>query len=303
MKVSGTDKLLYLLNLLVDGDYSKGEIVQKFKENNMDISRSLITCYIEKFIKYGINIKSVVNDKRENIYFFEKKDTNLEFTKQEMKVISDVKKILMSQKNYDRIRKTMRLFYKIALYIEDEDDKLNFIDFGYYSTINWNLVRCLEKHCKNKDVISLDYILPVGGNKIITMRADSLKISAWSQRLHLHGLLDNTRKFLHLPVDRIYTVKNVADENLSFKDVQDNLIYKVSKTIYEKSFADEKEKIIDKNGDIITIQRPIDDEFLIIQRLLYFCPEIYYISDEKIKMLFKEKLQSVRAYYSNEVDR
>ena len=95
----------------------------------------------------------------------------------------------------------------------------------------------------------------------------------------------------------------MADENLSFKDVQDNLIYKVSKTIYEKSFADEKEKIIDKNGDIITIQRPIDDEFLIIQRLLYFCPEIYYISDEKIKMLFKEKLQSVRAYYSNEVDR
>ena len=220
-----------------------------------------------------------------------------------MQAISDAKKILISQKNYDRIRKTMRLFYKLSRYIKDEDDKLKFIDFGYYSTINWNLLRRLEWHCKNKDVVSLDYILPTGGNKIITMRADSIKTSTWSNRIHLHGLLCDRKYFMHLPIDRIYMVKEVIKEKESFSDIQNNLIYKVSKKIYEKSFVDDKEQIIETNKDVVTIKRPIDDEFYIIQRLLSFCPMIYDISNERIKMLLKEKLELVKALYSNEIDR
>ena len=220
-----------------------------------------------------------------------------------MQAISDAKKILISQKNYDRIRKTMRLFYKLSRYIKDEDDKLKFIDFGYYSTINWNLLRRLEWHCKNKDVVSLDYILPTGGNKTITMRADSIKTSTWSNRIHLHGLLCDRKYFMHLPIDRIYMVKEVIKEKESFSDIQNNLIYKVSKKIYEKSFVDDKEQIIETNKDVVTIKRPIDDEFYIIQRLLSFCPMIYDISNKRIKMLLKEKLELVKALYSNEIDR
>lgn len=303
MKVSSTDKLLYLLNLLIDDDYTKAQIIEKFSENGVNIQRSLITNYIERFHKCGIDIKSKVNEKREKVYYYEKKETDLFFTKEEMQAISDAKKILISQKNYDRIRKTMRLFYKLSRYIKDEDDKLKFIDFGYYSTINWNLLRRLEWHCKNKDVVSLDYILPTGGNKIITMRADSIKTSTWSNRIHLHGLLCDRKYFMHLPIDRIYMVKEVIKEKESFSDIQNNLIYKVSKKIYEKSFVDDKEQIIETNKDVVTIKRPIDDEFYIIQRLLSFCPMIYDISNKRIKMLLKEKLELVKALYSNEIDR
>ena len=303
MKVSSTDKLLYLLNLLIDDDYTKAKIIEKFSENGVNIQRSLITNYIERFHKCGIDIKSKVNEKREKVYYYEKKETDLFFTKEEMQAISDAKKILISQKNYDRIRKTMRLFYKLSRYIKDEDDKLKFIDFGYYSTINWNLLRRLEWHCKNKDVVSLDYILPTGGNKTITMRADSIKTSTWSNRIHLHGLLCDRKYFMHLPIDRIYMVKEVIKEKESFSDIQNNLNYKVSKKIYEKSFVDDKEQIIETNKDVVTIKRPIDDEFYIIQRLLSFCPMIYDISNERIKMLLKEKLELVKALYSNEIDR
>ena len=303
MKVSSTDKLLYLLNLLIDDDYTKAQIIEKFSENGVNIQRSLITNYIERFHKCGIDIKSKVNEKREKVYYYEKKETDLFFTKEEMQAISDAKKILISQKNYDRIRKTMRLFYKLSRYIKDEDDKLKFIDFGYYSTINWNLQKQQEWHSKKKDVVSLDYILPTGGNKIITMRADSIKTSTWSNRIHLHGLLCDRKYFMHLPIDRIYMVKEVIKEKESFSDIQNNLIYKVSKKIYEKSFVDDKEQIIETNKDVVTIKRPIDDEFYIIQRLLSFCPMIYDISNKRIKMLLKEKLELVKALYSNEIDR
>ena len=48
--------------------------------------------------------------------------------------------------------------------------------------------------------------------------------------------------------------------------------------------------------------RPIDDVFYIIQRLLCFCPYIYYISDENIKNLYKEKLELLKANYEKTID-
>ena len=36
---------------------------------------------------------------------------------EELSILSDIKKLLITQKNYNHIRKTMRLFYKIAKYV------------------------------------------------------------------------------------------------------------------------------------------------------------------------------------------
>ena len=303
MKTTSTFKLLHLLNLVIEKDCTKNEIIEDFKKIDIKMTRTLITNYIEQYIQNGIEIKNKINNKREKVYYLEKNNINLEISEEEFCVISDVKKLLISQKNYDRIRKTMRLFYKLAQFIEDEDMKLKLIDFGYYSTINWNLVRQLEEHCKNKNLILIDYILPTGGNKIIEINADCLKISTWSQRLYLHGVLFNGKRFSHLPVDRIYMVKKVIKENNYLNTISNNLTYTVSKKIHDKLYTDEKEKIVKIENNKITLQRPIDDEFYIIQRLLYFCPEIYYISDERIRNLLKEKLQLIKAIYGSKIDR
>ena len=303
MKASSTYKLLYLLNLIITKDYTKAEIIKEFEKEGLKVTRSLITYYIKQLFKNGFNVKVKINQKREKIYFVENGLANLEIKDEEFKVISDIKKLLISQKNYDNIRKTMRLFYKISNYIADEDTKLRFIDFGYYSTLNWNLVIQLEKHCKQKNLITLDYILPSNGNKYLTLRADRLKISTWSQRLYFHGILDGTKYFLHLPVDRIYMIKKVEKSNENNEFLPDELTYVVSKKTYDKLFVDEKEKVIKVENGKITLQRSIDDEFYLIQRLLYFCPDIYYISDERIIRLLKEKLQFVKAIYENRIDR
>ena len=47
----------------------------------------------------------------------------------------------------------------------------------------------------------------------------------------------------------------------------------------------------------IKIQRPVNDEFNLVQRLLYFCPDIRCITHPKIKKLLKEKLQQVKNQY------
>jgi len=303
MDKTSSYKLLYLLNILMQNEYSKNEIIEQFNKVDVDIAKSLITHYIEQYAKYGIDIKNKINKNRENIYYVEQEFSDIEFEKEELNAISDVKKILITQKNYNYIRKTMRLFYKIAKCIKDKDIQREIIDFGYYSTLNWNLVQQLEKHCEEKNIIAIEYILPQGECMVIKIHADSLKVSDWSQRLYLHGVFVGSKHFSHLPVDRIFMVREVIAKNKTIEVNTNFVTYVVSKKTYDEVFFDEKEKIIKDDGEKLTIERQIDDEFYLIQRLLTFCPDVYYVSDEKIKNLFKEKLENLKASYDERIDR
>lgn len=303
MQTSGIFKLLYLLNLLFKKEYTKSEIIEEYEKINIKITKTLISNYIKTLIDNGINIEITKNSKKESIYSLKKEEFILSFTKKELNAISDAKKLLFMQKNYNNIRKTMRMFYKLACHIEDDETRMEFIDFGYYSTINWNLVCQLEKHCNEKNIITLDYILPKGGNKFITMHVDKMGISETSHRLYLYGALQNDKEISFLPVDRIYMVKKIVRENLRFNLHSKIMTYIVKKDAYERLKQDNKERILKTEGEYITIQRPIDNEFNITQRLFYFCPDVYYISDEKIKILFKEKLEILKRTYCNELDK
>lgn len=290
-------KLLFLLNLLLNGEYTKNEIIDEFNKNDIQISKALINSYIEKYLKYGIEIKSRINKKREKAYYFEKKEANIKFSNIEMKVISDIKKLLFAQKNYNYIRKTMRLFYKISNFIKDKEQQRDFLDFGYYSTINWYIVRELEKHCNEKNLIEIEYILPQKECKVIKLQADSIRINEWSQRLYLHCVFEESRHFSILPIDRIFMIKRVLKKSEKQELISQNLTYIVSKNVYKNMPQDEKEKIIKDENDKLTIERVADDTFYLAQRLLSFCPDVYYISEGKIKALVKEKLENLKAIY------
>ena len=55
--------------------------------------------------------------------------------------------------------------------------KEEFLHFGYFSQINWKMVLELEKHCKEKNIISIEYILPHNEIKTITMHVDKISMS------------------------------------------------------------------------------------------------------------------------------
>ena len=303
MRHSSTYKLLFLLNLLSSGEFTKNEILEKFKENNISITKSLITNYINQIINNDIKLNIKINSKREKVYSLQEKKTSLDFNQSELKLIFFLKKLLISQKNPTRIRRTMRMFYKLACLIEDEDICRQFIDFGYYSTLHWNLVRQLEEHCKKKNIITIDYILPQGGNKELTLHVDKIKSSNWSEKLYLQGVFKHSKQFSHLPIDRIFQVKKLERQCVRFNLVTKNLEYIVDLKTYESLAKDKKEKIIEIKNNRVKIQRPIDDIFYIIQRLLCFCPDVYYISDENIKNMYKEKLELLKTNYEKTIDK
>ena len=68
--------------------------------------------------------------------------------------------------------------------------------------------------------------------------------------------------------------------------------------MFDKIGLDKKEGLSEIKKGIVTIRRPVDDTFFTIQRLLYFCPDLYYVSNERIKTLIKEKLYALKDMYN-----
>lgn len=298
MKQETSLRILFLLNLLYKGKYSKNEIMEEFKKNGVTVRRSSINNYIEKLKEYDIPI--VVEQIKKSNYYSIKNECQLDLKTSEINASSDVKRLLISEKNEYIIKKAMRVFYKFALQTEDKGIRQELINFGYYSKINWLLVKCLREHCKKKNIIKIDYLLPNGKNRYINFHADTIRMGEWSERLYLSGFFEGDNKISQLPIDKIFMIKKVIKENVRISFETKVLTYKVGLDTYNEAQPDEKESVQIKDN-IAIIKRPADDIFFTIQRLLYFCPDLYYISDVGIKNLVQEKLYTLKDMYDDEI--
>ena len=298
MKIQNSSifRVLLLLKLLLGKKLSRKEIVQEFKNFSIDIKETSILNYIKKLKRQNIN---VVEEKinKAKYYHIENNDAILNLTKSNIKILNETKKMLFAQRDYKLIGEMMRLFYLVSEYIDDIEIKEEFLDFGYYSTLNWKLIKILEQHCKNKDILLLDYILPYGGNKLIQFHVDKIAISSMSQRLYLYGLLKDGYDFFELPIDRIFMVKKVIRENVKFNFRSTLLEYKVSKSAFLDVGLEDNEIIKEEDEKFVVVQTPVVNEFNTVQKLLHYCPDLYYISDEKIKKLVVEKLEILKSNY------
>jgi hypothetical protein len=132
MRATSIFKILYLFNLLLEKDCTKNNIVEKFQNIGININKPTINKYVEKLKNNGIEIK-ILKEKKENLYRIEQnKKINFIITPKEMTVIENIKKLLIAQKNYNHIRKAMRIFYKFARYIENQE--IIFIDINLKKT-------------------------------------------------------------------------------------------------------------------------------------------------------------------------
>ena len=302
MYSSSAYRILYLLNLLSKKDYTKNELIEEFEKKGIKLSSSTVSLYINKLVKNGVNI-SILKEKNRNVYHFQRIPAKLDLSEEELSILYDVKKLLFTQKDHNKIRKVIRLFYKLAFVSKNEEIKSGLLDFGYYSSINWPLVRILEKHCREKNIIQLDYILPKGENKKLIIHLDDIRIGDWSNKIYLWGAFEGSNYLSYLPFDKIYMVEKVIQKNVPFDSTITTLTYKISRKLYDDIQLNSKENLVELNDKFAVISRPLEDNFYIIQRLMSFCPDLYYISDENIKNKVKEKLSILKASYDKEFDK
>ncbi len=296
LKKQSSFRVLFLLNMLFDKERSKNEIIEEFKKNNIEIKKTTVLNYINKLKENNI---SIITKKIKNTnYYSVEKNAPVSLKHLELSAASDIKTILASDKRIDFVKNLIKVFYKFSLHVKDNNTKFELVNFDYYSKINWGLVKQLEKHCKNKDIISIEYITPSEELKTLTLHCDMIKIGDMSKRLYLSCILNGDNKLSQLPVDKIFTVKKIIKKYAKINLKTNVLIYKISERMLNETGLNKKEKLLEVKNNIATIKCPTSDTFFTLQRLMHFCPELYYVSDENLRNLVKEKLYTLKEMYN-----
>ncbi len=292
-----TGQALHLLCLLSDKKCTRLEIIEEFRKHNCFISKTTVSNYIAKLIQCNIPIAFEKIGKTKK-YYINKKKIYTDFHTYEVSISQEMKNLLICEKCYQNIRMAIAIYYKFALKTKDQFKRKQLADFGYFSKINWKIVNELEEHCEQKNIIKVEYLLPKGGFMDIKIHADRLKIGDWTNRLYLTGVFEGAQKFSNLPVDRIYMVKDIVKKNVRFDLETEILTYKVTKHAFENSPYQRGEVVFGTDEGLLVVDRPLDDDFNIVQRLLHFCPDLYYISDKRIKKMVEEKLYILKESYN-----
>ncbi len=290
-------RVLYTLYLLEKGDISIDKLVEEIsKACNAEIDKSSVYSYINTLVKNNFDI-TCKKENGDKIYHLNQKTFKLNFTEDEIRLIEKIKKIIVSQKNVHKIKKAMSFLYKFILSMTNDDDKNILIDFDYYSKINWYLADKLEQHCKNKDIITIDYAKH--GSELMKMKihCHSISIGEWSDKIYLWGEVFDNGELSFLPIDKIFMIDEVLEENVPFNIKPDVVEYKISRALYDEIDLDKAEETVELTKNFATIKRNKDNKFYIVQRLMSFCPELYYISDEEIKEEVKKKLKLLKKEY------
>lgn len=288
--------LLYFLNILINNNLNKTQVIEKFEKIGSKISRTTINNYVKILKANNINILiEKINGKNYYSLKYPKKETiDIENISN---ILTEVKRNIIKRKNYHFIKNALYTFYKISQNYEKPTDKNEVANFGYYSNLNWYLINKLEWHCSNKNLITIEYILPNLQNIEYEIHADKLDIKGTLGRLYLFGIIKDTNKFSHLPVDRIFKIKNIIREKFPMKLNTEILNYTIKRELFDEIGLDETEILIKANNNEVTISRPVTDEFSIIQRLMLCLPDIIEISNQKIKEKFLTTLKDVRKIY------
>lgn len=290
-----TYRALFVLNLLSCAEYDRNQLIEELHKLDYKISKTTISNYIEQLILHGIPIlKRKVKGKY--FYSIDKKKIYSDFSEPELSLSDSLKKLLIAEKDYRSLRKAIIIYYKFALKTSNIDSRKELADFGYFSTLNWRLVNELEIHCREKNLIKLEYMLPQGEFKDINFIADRIKVGDWTNRLYLSGVFSGAQKISNLPIDRICMVKETLKKHERLDFEAPILVYKVKKQAYQ-SMPEQKSELVSFDKDIAIIKRPLDD-FNIAQRLLHFCPHLLYISDNNLKKILEEKLNMLKELYN-----
>ncbi|MBR1618167.1 hypothetical protein IJ670_08460 [bacterium] len=155
--LQSSDRILFLLNLLSRGKYSKDEILKEFKKENIEISKTTLNNYLNTIKECSLPLKSI-QEKKVHYFTLSKKNSEIVFDEAELAALQDVEKLLVLENNWENTKKALRIFYKLELNFKTREEKLPLMDFGYYSKLNWQLVKELKQHCKEKNIITIDYL-------------------------------------------------------------------------------------------------------------------------------------------------
>ena len=300
-KINSTGlRLFVLLQLLMQKDQTKAEIFEYFKNNykNLNISTDILRLDINTLRTAGFDI--VAGEKKDNYkYSLKWNPLKINFDKNEINILNQIKTLIIQSADLDKIMDLYNLFEKISKFINDENTKERFLNFGYFHNVNFNLLRKLIAYCEKQQCIEILYNSPNSGEKNISLKCYKIIHDKNTNKIHLWCFANgyNEGKLAYFRVENIIKIsKNSIPEDIKFI-----LPEKCKITLKGKSMEEYKqengEKIIKKTKDYVKFETEILTEFHFVQRILNYGEDCIWVDNANIRKRILEKLYEIKKIY------
>lgn len=187
-------------------------------------------------------------------------------------------------------------FNKISGFVKDENTKDILQNVSVLKYIDKNILNNLLLHCKNKNQITFLYNSPKSGEKEIKIVAD--KLSFKSEKLYLWGTSLTHKQYSYFAADRILNIISID----ILKEHERSEPIKVVYELYnqnENYTPESDEKIIEQTRNKFVIEVTSENEFALIQRILYKANDCRIKFPESFKVKILNKLKNMEEIYEN----
>ena len=287
-------RTLLLLMLLSTGPKSAEEINNFFLSNNIldkAYSKDTLRIDLNCLKSYGIKISraSKINGK----YSLLSRPFTIKVTRKEISTLSKLYFMDIEHLSVQQLITYHRLFNKLAEYVEPAEYKEVIKGISVLKNINITLLEELYKDCKNKNHILISYYSPKTKERKIKIETDYIGLR--SNQLYLFGFDTDKKKNVFLNISRI---KDVILRFLN-KDIPKAALTTVKFRLknFETYDLEESETITNINGNEAKITGQYYNDFIAVQRMLYFAEDCTVTEPQEIIEQIIFKLSGMRKYY------
>lgn len=291
-------RTLVILNALMESPKSNEEINEcLFNDQYIQekFSNDTLRLYINSLRKVGCEIIGA-NKSNNKKYELISHPFTYEIPKSQFKAVSKLYKSIYDKIDIKDILAIENLFEKISSRTNNQNPNEDFKSISVLKGVDKTILGDLLLRCKNKNQIVVRYNSPRSGEKQIEIIAD--KLSFKSGKLYLYGESLTHKQYSYFLVDRILEICNI-------KLIKNKENFQPVKVIYEiynhnnEYIPASFEKILEQSDTKLVIEADSENEFSLMQRILYMADDCKVLQPQDFKDKLITKLRKMEEDYEN----
>ena len=187
-----------------------------------------------------------------------------------------------------------RLLNKISGYIYDDELREMFCGLSPLRHYKSEILNSLITDCENENTITISYQKATAKNPKL-MELIAKKLVYKNNKLYLYGYDLNKEASVTLPISRIVSIESRKITNDKSKGCAFKVRFELKD--FDADFLTDEEKIIEEKENTILVESQYFNEFLAIQRILYFGPKCVVKEPLDFRNKIISKLKEMRKIY------
>ena len=284
-------RLIFILRELLKRPLKKSELVNLINSNPIlySVSQDTVAIDINTLREGGIKILEP-HKGSDYKYVITKHPFGLKITENNLKKLSAVKDVVLDVLDWRYIVELYKVFLKLGEYLP-ENLRFEFCDFGYFNSVDLNILAKLERYCEENLEIGVLYDSKNTCKKEIKLTVD--KIEYDNSKLYLWGYSSQYKDEVYLKIAQIKKITFVRINSNKKEVSEKTATYKIWGEAALNFIPKDSQTILEEGEQYLIIREKIHNEFCFIQKILSYGLECKILEPDEYKKKLLKVLKEV----------